>query len=123
MNICTISGNIGRDAELRYLTNGTPVADFSVATNRVWTNASGERQEKVTWFKVTVWGKRAEGIAPHIKKGNKITVSGEIEASAYLAQNGEARATLELRADQIEFGGGSGNSNVNEEISEEDLPF
>jgi single-strand DNA-binding protein len=122
MNITVISGNVGRDAELRYTPSGVAVADFSVATNRVWTDRNtNERREKTTWFKVTVWGARAESLAPHIKKGNRITVSGEIDCSAYQNQGGEARATLELRADQITFGGG--NNTTSEPQPEEDLPF
>jgi single-strand DNA-binding protein len=120
-NKATIIGNLGADPELRYLDNGTAVTSFSVATNLRWTDKdTGEKREKLTWFRVTAWRKLAETCAAHLKKGRQVFVEGRIAASAYLAQDGEARATLELSAQNVVFLG-SGNGNKPPDLSEEDL--
>ncbi|MEP7286312.1 MAG: single-stranded DNA-binding protein [Chloroflexota bacterium] len=98
-----IVGNVGRDAELRYTPQGLAVADFSVAVSKV-TGKGESRKEKTTWFKVTVWRDRAEVAAQYIKKGMKIMVIGEIDASAYIGkQDGKAMASLELTANDFHF--------------------
>ena len=101
-----IVGHTGRDAEMRYTPSGVPVTDFSLATTRRWTNANGETQEKTTWWKVICWRKMAEIAAQYIRKGKLILVEGEIEASAFTGSDGEARATLELTANNFKFLGG-----------------
>ena len=77
-----VVGNIGRDAEMRYTPTGVPVTSFSVAVNRRWNSASGEQQEKTTWFRVTCWRKLAETAGQYVKKGQRILVEGEVEAQA-----------------------------------------
>lgn len=102
MNQLTISGNVGRDAEIRYTSSGVAVVDFSVAVNKV--SGSGEnRTEKTTWVKVTVWREYGERIQPYIKKGMKILISGEASVSAYIDKSGNAAASLELTANSVEF--------------------
>jgi single-strand DNA-binding protein len=92
----TIVGNVGRDAEIKYLRDGTAVTDFSVAVSKV-TGRGEQRKEKTTWFKVTIWRERAETAAQLIKKGTKILVVGEVDASAFTdKKTGEARASLEI---------------------------
>ena len=85
-----IVGRVGRDAEMRFTPSGVPVTGFSVAVNRVWNNASGERQEKTTWFKVTCWRKLAETAGEWVKKGQLILVEGEV-----------ARARVETRPGRV----------------------
>lgn len=115
-----IVGNVGRDPEIKYLRDGTAVTDFSVAVSKV-SGRGEQRKEKTTWFKVTVWRERAELAAQYVKKGNRIMVVGEIDASAFTdKKTGEARASLELTAFNLVFlnskgeaqpeGGGSYNS-------------
>jgi single-strand DNA-binding protein len=101
-----IVGHTGRDAEMRYTPTGVPVTDFSLATTRRWTNANGETQEKTTWWKIICWRKMAEIAAQYIRKGKLILVEGEVEASAFTGKDGEARATLELTANNFKFLGG-----------------
>lgn len=103
-----IVGNVGKDAEMRYTPSGIPVTSFSIAVNRRWTNASGEQQEKTTWFRVTCWRKLAETAAQWVKKGKLLLVEGEVEAQAYIDREGTARGTLELTASNFKFLGGRG---------------
>ena len=93
-----IVGNLGGDPELRYMPNGTAVCNFSVAVNKSWTDAGGEKHKKTTWFRVTAWGRQAETSSQYLSKGSAVLVEGEIEASAYTNKSGEARASLELTA-------------------------
>jgi len=102
----TVVGNVGRDAEMRYTPAGVPVASFSVAVNRNWTNAAGEKQEKVTWFRITCWRKLAETAAQWVKKGKLLLITGEVEAQGYTDKDGNVRATLELTANSFKFLGG-----------------
>lgn len=137
----TVLGNLGRDPETKYTQSGRMNVSFSVASSRRYNDASGQLQEKTTWFRVTTWGKLAEtmdklaqdGI---LTKGQKVLVSGRIEASAYMDKNNQPAASLEITADDVvlagsrggEGGGGTGNFNrqadpapVAEDI--DDLPF
>ncbi len=112
MNICIITGNLGRDPELRYTTSGKQVCNISVATNRKWTNReTGEVHEEVVWFRVSVWGKQAEACNQYLSKGRKVCVKGRMQpAHAWIAESGEARANNEMTAEPVEFlGGGNGN--------------
>ncbi len=127
-----IIGHVGRDPEMRYTPSGVPVTSFTVATNRRWTNQSGEQQEKTTWFRVTCWRKLAETAAQYLQKGKLILVEGEVEAQAYTDREGTARATLELTATNFKFlGGGRGEgegvgvpavAHANPPSAGEDLP-
>ncbi|MBN1964317.1 MAG: single-stranded DNA-binding protein [Anaerolineae bacterium] len=99
-----IVGNVGREPELRYTPSGTAVCDFSVATNRRWTDRqSNEQREKTTWFRVTCWGALAETVNQYVNKGKLVLVTGEVDASAWLGSEGDARATLELTARDVKF--------------------
>ncbi len=128
-----IAGNVGKDAEMRYTPNGVPVTSFSVAVNRRWSSASGEQQEKTTWFRVTCWRKLAETAGQYVKKGMKILVEGEVEAQAYIDREGNARGTLELTASTFKFlssrqesgEGGAGVPGGGDDfpVHEDDIPF
>ncbi len=98
-----VVGRVGRDAEMRYAPGGIPVTNFSVAVDRRWTDASGQAQEKVTWFRIVCWRKLAEVTAQYVKKGQRILVAGDIEASAWIDRDGTPRASLELTADRVRF--------------------
>jgi single-strand DNA-binding protein len=103
-----IVGNIGKDAELRYTQNGIPVCNFNVAVNTVY--GTGEtRQEKTTWFRVTLWRKMAETLSQYLVKGKQVMVVGTIAASAYDAADGP-RATLEITAESLQLLGSRGAS-------------
>jgi single-strand DNA-binding protein len=99
-----IVGNVGRDPELRYTADGTAVCDFSVAVNERWTDRqSDEQRERTTWFRVTCWRQLAEIVHQYVTKGRQVLVTGRVDASAWIGQDGEARATLELTARDVKF--------------------
>jgi single-strand DNA-binding protein len=132
-----IIGNVGRDPEMRYLQNGTPVCSFSVAVSRRWNDKnSNEQKEKTVWYRVSCWRQLAETANNYVKKGMQIMVEGELEpARAYLDNAGQPAASLELTAQNMQFlgqrgdgqgggnyddggySGGQGSSNV------DDIPF
>jgi len=99
-------GRLGKDPEMRYTPSGVPVTSFNVATNRRWTNANGEQQEKTTWFRVTCWRKLAELTAQYLQKGRLVLVEGDIDASSWTDKEGNARASLEITATTVKFLGG-----------------
>ena len=104
-------GNLGDDPELRFTPSGTPVASFSLAVNKAWTDQEGERQEKTTWFRITVWRKQAEMVAQYLTKGRQVLVVGEMqEAHAWSDKEGNPRATLEVTAHVVKFLGSRGDS-------------
>lgn len=102
----TIVGNVGRDPQMRYTQGGVPVADFSVAVNKRYTTASGEQREETLWVRVTCWRKLAEQVSQYVSKGRLVLVVGEVAVSAYLNNNREPAATLELTAATVRFLGG-----------------
>ncbi len=92
-----IIGNVGRDPELRYTQSGVAVCDFSVAVSRRWNDAPPTSSaRKTTWFRVSAWRQLAETCNQYVRKGMQIMVTGEIDASAFVGQDGEARASLDL---------------------------
>ena len=104
-----IVGNVGRDPELRYTQAGVAVCDFSVAVSRRWNDsASGQQREKTTWFRVSAWRGLAETVQQFVTKGMQVMVAGEVDVSAYVGQDGEARGSLELTARDIQFLGRAG---------------
>jgi single-strand DNA-binding protein len=98
-----IIGNLGRDPEMRYTPNGRQVTEFSVAvTHRGRDQATGEWADLGTdWFRVTVWGDRAERAAEEFRKGNRVFVEGRFRTREYDAKDGTKRTSLEITADNV----------------------
>ena len=101
-----IIGNLGNDSELRYTADGTPVASFSLAVNRKWTNQDGSPGEETTWFRVSAWRKLGESLNQYLKKGTRVMVIGRVSARGYTAADGSPRASLDVTADTIRLMGG-----------------
>jgi single-strand DNA-binding protein len=121
-----IIGNVGRDPEMRYTQSGVAVCDFTVAVSRRWTDRNtNEQREKTTWFRVSAWRNLAETVSQYVHKGMQIMVTGEVDASAYIAQDGSARASLEITARDVQFLGrrGEGAEEASYHSEPEDLPF
>lgn len=125
-----IIGNVGRDPELRYTPSGVAVCDFSLAVTRRWNDRqSNERREETTWFRVTCWRQLAEIANQYVVKGRQVMVAGRVGASAYIGQDGEARASLELTALDLQLLGrrdevfDSGGEDEGYPSEPEDLPF
>ncbi|MCA9397247.1 single-stranded DNA-binding protein [candidate division WWE3 bacterium] len=109
-----IVGNVGRidDPGLRYTQSGIAVMSFSVAVTEKW-GKGNERQEKTTWYKVSMWRGLAEALAQYITVGTQVMVVGNVETDAYMNNNNQPAASLKLTARDIQLlgtKGGNGNS-------------
>ncbi len=102
-------GNLGRDPEMRYTPNGTPVTSFSVATNRKYTASDGQLRDETLWFRISVWGKQAETCNQYLGKGQKVLVEGSLVGDenggprVWVGQDGKPRASFEVRAQTVRF--------------------
>jgi single-strand DNA-binding protein len=145
LNKAIIIGNLTRDPELRSLPSGIQVASLSVATNRVWKNKDGAKQESTDYHNVVVFGRQAETTAQYLKKGASVLVEGRIQTRSWDANDGQKKYRTEIVADRVQFGpkgsGGGGAASKNEgkapvedkeskgieypeeEINVEDIPF
>ncbi|HEX8775037.1 MAG TPA: single-stranded DNA-binding protein [Pyrinomonadaceae bacterium] len=109
-NKIILVGNLGRDPELRYTPQGTPVCSFSVATNEKRKDRAGEMQDFTTWFRVTLWGRQAETASQYLTKGRPIYVEGRLRLEEWTDKDGKQRYTLEVHATDMQFiGGGRGD--------------
>ncbi|MDP1546941.1 MAG: single-stranded DNA-binding protein [Anaerolineales bacterium] len=137
-----ITGNLGRDPEMRYTPSGQAVTSFSVAVNESYTNANGEKVKKTIWFRVTAWGKQAEICNQYLKKGQQVLVDGRMSADPntggpkiWTKQDGTAGSSFEITAQTVRFlssradgdsgpmvGGGGGMEGA-EMPPEDDIPF
>lgn len=105
----TIIGRLGADAELKTLPSGTDVLNFNVATDK-WVPAGQEK--KTVWYRVSVWGKLAETMIGLIEnygalsKGDSVFIEGELDINAYMTNDGQPRASLELNARELRLLGG-----------------
>ena len=105
LNKAIIIGNITRDPELRALPSGGKVCSFSVATNRVWKDKAGARQEQVEYHNVVAFGRQAETISQYMKKGSSIMVEGRIQTRSWQDKNsGEKKYRTEIIAERTQFG-------------------
>ena len=92
-------GRLGNDPQMRYTANGTPVTSFSLATDRRWTDANGQQQQKTVWFRVSAWRHLAELCNQFLAKGRLAFVEGELqEPKPFQGRDGEWRASLNVTA-------------------------
>lgn len=106
-NKIILVGNLGKDPELRYTPQGTPVCSFTVATNEKRKDKSGETQDFTTWFRVTLWGRQAETASQYLTKGRPVYVEGRLRLEEWTDRDGKPRSTLEVHATDMQFIGGS----------------
>lgn len=104
LNKVFIIGNLTRDPELKSLPSGTSVASFGVATNRVWKNQQGEKQEDVQFHNIVVFGKQADSVTQYLKKGSSVLIEGRIQTRNWEAQDGSKRSKTEIVAERVQFG-------------------
>lgn len=102
-NKIIIVGNLGRDPEMRYTPQGTPVCTFSIATNERRKDRAGEFQDITTWFRVTAWGKQAETASKYLTKGRRVYVEGRLHVEEWTDKEGKPRQTLEVNASDMQF--------------------
>jgi single-strand DNA-binding protein len=111
LNKAILVGNLTRDPELRSLPSGVKVCSFSVATNRVWKDKNGARQESTEYHNIVVFGRQAETVAQYMKKGNSLLVEGRMQTRSWEDKNsGEKKYRTEVVADRVQFGPRSGGS-------------
>src|SRR3990167_8712256 len=148
LNKVILIGNLTRDPELRSLPTGAKVCSFSIATNRVWKDKNGARQEAADYHNVVVFGRQAETVAQYMKKGSSILVEGRMQTRSWEDKNSwEKKYRTEIVADRTQFGpkgGGAGGASgagspkvaassspeeidsieyPEEDINPEDIPF
>jgi single-strand DNA-binding protein len=102
-NKIIIVGNLGRDPEMKYTPQGTPVCTFSIASNERRKTSAGEQQDITTWFRVTVWGKQAESVSKYLTKGRSVYVEGRLHVEDWTDKEGKPRYTLEVNASDVRF--------------------
>jgi single-strand DNA-binding protein len=105
MNKVFLYGNLTRDPELRSLPSGGQVASFGLATNRVWRDKDGNRQEQAEFHNVVVFGRQAETTAQYLKKGASAIIEGRIQTRSWDSPEKGKQYRTEIIADRIEFGG------------------
>lgn len=113
VNKVILIGNLGSDPEVKYIPNGSAVANFSLATSESWTDkSSGERQERTEWHRLVLWRKLAEIAGQYLKKGGKIYVEGKLQTRSWDDQSGQKRYTTEVVVDEMQMldGRGEGGS-------------
>jgi len=102
-------GNVGKEPEMRYLPSGQPVTSFSLATNRQYTNSSGQIVKETIWFRISVFGKQAESCSQYVHKGNQVLVEGRLVADEkgspriWQRQDGTSGASFEINAQTVRF--------------------
>jgi single-strand DNA-binding protein len=101
VNKVILIGNLGRDPEIKYTQSGTAVANLSLATNEVWTDKAGQKQERTEWHRVVVWGKQAQVLAEHLSKGKQVYVEGSLQTRSWDDRDGNKRNTTEIRAARV----------------------
>ena len=110
LNKVMIIGNVGKEPEMRFTSNGKPVTSFSVATNRVYTTPEGERKEETEWFNVVAWNKLAEQCNQFLGKGRLVYVEGRLQTRSWDGQDGQKHYRTELIGEQVTFLDKSGQS-------------
>lgn len=108
-NRITIVGHLGKDPEIRYTPDGQAVCNFSVATSERRKDRTGEAQEFTTWFKITVWGKRAEVANQYLVKGKQVYIEGTLRQEEWTDREGAKRTSLVVNASDFQFLGTKGD--------------
>lgn len=117
LNKAFVIGNLTRDPEVRALPSGIKVTSFSVATNRVWKDKNGAKQESVDYHNVVVFGRSAETAGQYLKKGSSVLVEGRMQTRSWEDKNGGGKKyRTEIVADRVQFGNRSSGT-VNEKPS------
>ena len=107
LNKVMLMGRLTRDPELRYLPSGAAVAQFGLATNRKFKNASGELQEETTFVDIEMFGRRAEVLKEYLHKGDPLFVEGRLKFDQWEAKDGSGkRSKLKVICENFEFMGG-----------------
>jgi len=103
-NKIVVVGNLTRDPEARSTTAGQPVASFGIATNRVWTNQEGEKQQSTEFHNVVAFGKLADICSRYLNKGRLVLIEGRIQTRSWQDQGGNKKYWTEIIAENMQMG-------------------
>lgn len=103
VNKVILIGRLGSDPELRYTPNGDPVANFRIATNRVWKDQEGNQQERTEWHRIVAWRKLAERCGEFLRKGSHVYIEGRLETRSWEDKNGNRRFVTEVITDRMQM--------------------
>ena len=120
MNKVFLIGRLTRDPELRYIGSNTPVATFSIAINRNFTNSAGERE--ADFINIVVWRKQAENVKNYLQQGSQVAIDGRIQSRSYEDKEGQKRYVTEVVADNVEFLGSKNSANNSNSKKDNDEP-
>jgi len=110
LNKVFLIGRLTRDPELRYTTNGKAMTELSIAVNRSFTAADGDRREETTFIDITVWNRQAETCCQYLKKGRSVHVEGHLKLDSWEDKaSGEKRSKLRVGAENVQFLDSRGN--------------
>ena len=101
VNITHIIGNVGKNPEIKYLTNGDAVANFSVATSESWKTKDGEKKEVTQWHRIVCYRKLAEIVKSYVRTGSSVYIEGRIEYSEYTDKEGIKRYSTQIVANAL----------------------
>ena len=111
INKVIVLGNLGRDPEMRYASNGSAIASFSIATSESWNDKnSGEKVEKTEWQRVVAYRRLAEIIGEYLKKGSQVYIEGKLQTRKWQDKDGQDRYTTEIVANEMQMLGSRGDS-------------
>ena len=123
VNICTLSGRLTGDPELKYLASGTPLCEFSIAVNRSYKPKEGEVREETCYIDIIVWNRQAEVCSEHLSKGRLILVEGRLNQQKW-EKDGQRRSKHEIVANMVHFLDFPNDGNRGESgESKDDIPF
>jgi single-strand DNA-binding protein len=114
LNKALILGRVGRTPEIKPTKSGGSACNFTVASNEVWTDKTGQKQEKTEWHRIVAYNKLADLVAKYVQKGNQVLVEGRIQTREWEDANGQKRYVTEILADDVTFLGGKNASAVAE---------
>jgi single-strand DNA-binding protein len=104
VNKVILLGNVGRDPEMRYMTDGGAVCNLSVATSDQWRDkSSGEKQERTEWHRVSLFGRTAEVAGEYVRKGSTVYVEGRLQTRKWTDKDGNERYTTEIVGDRMQM--------------------
>jgi single-strand DNA-binding protein len=110
LNKVYIIGNLTRDPEMKSLPSGSKVTQFSVATNRVWKDQNGAKQEQAEYHNIVVFGRQAETSAEYLKKGQEVMIEGRLQTRSWDGADGKKNYRTEIIAESVQFGSKKGES-------------
>jgi single-strand DNA-binding protein len=111
VNKVILVGNLGADPELKYTPSNRPLCNLSIATNEVFKDKAGARQERTEWHRVTVWGEQAESCSKYLAKGRSVYIEGRLQTRSWDDKtDGKKRYSTDIVAERVVFLGGGGGA-------------